>query len=100
MCAAINIFCSPSPELTEVEGLILSLTSTAPAAATLDWIWPTDPDTEWVVESSADGVTGWTAAAEFNANLRTADVLLASGIYLRLYGYNPDTGYSNIVFLP
>lgn len=66
----------------------------------LNWTWTSaDPD-NWVIESSADGVTMWEPLETISGSLRTWD---SGGLmdYFRVHGTtsgSPDTGTSNIVY--
>ncbi|MEI6198110.1 MAG: hypothetical protein WCS42_27655, partial [Verrucomicrobiota bacterium] len=96
----LSLFPIPSPALAKpVSGPLLWLVDQAGGLTNLQWSWGgTEPDTEWVIEASMDGGATWTPREEFNAGTRTGSDASLTAMF-RVYGYNPNTGYSNVVDL-
>ena len=102
MNCAINLFSDSSPLLFPTALLnapMLSLVSQSAGVSNLAWVWfGTEPDSVWVFETSADGGATWAPVSEYGPGVRTGAVNTVTAL-VRLYGYNPNTGYSNVVDL-
>jgi hypothetical protein len=67
----------------------------------INWTWAGANPDHWIVQESADGVSGWVNHNSYAGSVRTG-VVSAYGIYARLIGYDSGgvqlTDPSNVVY--
>jgi hypothetical protein len=67
----------------------------------INWTWAGANPDHWIVQESADGVSGWVNHNIYAGEVRTG-LVSAYSIYARLIGYDPAGGQltdpSNVVY--